>query len=190
MMILGSCLPRLSCDVKTVRGSGLARQTQDVASRWEKRGNLSKCFLRPGEDVCTSGRKYNKDLSGFPYPDSNPFVYLFVYKKRRPTHSLRANIMDGTLTQNECDSRFVAGQRGVRYAYPWSRWDRRDVKTLSSDSGWSTSQIKAVSPRVAHVIMEAVLCTFPEPQPPPLKALALWFVCKSRLLRIQDPLVH
>lgn len=29
--------------------------------------------------------------------------------------------MDGTLTQNECDSRFVAGQRGVRYAYPWSR---------------------------------------------------------------------
>lgn len=97
--------------------------------------------------------------------------------------------MDGTLTQNECDSRFVAGQRGVRNAYPWSRWDRRDVKTLSSDSGWSTSQIKAVSPRVAHVITEAVLCTFLEPQPSPLKALALWFVCKLRLFRIQDPLL-
>lgn len=54
---------------------------------------------------------------------------------------------------------------------------------------WVEHVTNTVFPRVAHVITEAVLCTFPEPQPPPLKALALWFVCKLRLFRIQDPLL-
>lgn len=89
MMILGSCLPRLSCDVKTVRGSGLARQRlRMLPTRGRREGIypsvsfvLEKMFVLQEESITKTCLDFVSQIL------IHLFIYLFIKSEDQPTVS-------------------------------------------------------------------------------------------------------